>query len=91
MPALPPETRFHFGSLDAEFTQKLQELTDKSVADLEKQEKLGKEKTTVETLKPLLSEIRTLSEKLREKPFYESELADLEAKRTKKIYELRGD
>ncbi|HVP97631.1 AAA family ATPase, partial [Methanoregula sp.] len=44
----------HFGSLDAEFTQKLQELTDKSVADLEKQEKLGKEKTTVESLKPLL-------------------------------------
>ncbi len=77
----------HFGSLDAEFTQKLQELTDKSVADLEKQEKLGKEKTTVESLKPLLGQIRTLSEKLRQKPVYESELADLEAKRTKKIQE----
>jgi len=79
---------FHFGSLDAEFTQKLQELTDKSVADLEKQEKLGKEKSTVESLKQLLSQIRTLSEKLRQKPSYESELADLEAKRTKKIHEL---
>ncbi len=78
---------FHFGSLDAEFTQKLQELTDKSVTDLEKQEKLGKEKTTVEALKPLLSQIRTLSEKLRQKASYESELADLEAKRTKKIHE----
>ena len=79
---------FHFGSLDAEFTQKLQELTDKLVADLEKQEKLGKEKTTVEALKPWLSQIRTLSEKLRQKPSYESELTNLEAKRTKKIHEL---
>ena len=80
----------HFGSLDAEFTQKLQELTDKSVADLEKQEKLGKEKTTVESLKPLLGQIRTLSEKLRQKPVYESELADLEAKHTKKIHEHKA-
>jgi DNA repair protein SbcC/Rad50 len=77
----------HFGSLDAEFTQKLQELTDKSVADLGKQEKLGKEKTTVEALKPLISQVRTLSEKLRQKPMYESELDELEAKRTKKIHE----
>jgi len=77
----------HFGSLDAEFTQKLQELNDTSVADLEKQEKLGKEKTTVESLKPLLSQIRTLSEKLRQKAAGESELADLEEKRTKKIHE----
>ncbi len=76
----------HFGSLDAEFTQKLQKLTEKSVADLEKQEKLGKEKTTVESLKPLLGQIRTLSEKLRQKPVYESELADLVAKHTKKIH-----
>ena len=50
----------HFGNLDAEFTQKLQELADKSVADREKQEKLGKEKTMVESLKPLLGQIRTL-------------------------------
>jgi exonuclease SbcC len=77
----------HFGNLDAEFTQKLKELTDKSVTDLEKQEKLGKEKTTIESLKPFLSQIRTLSEKLRQKPVYESELADLEAKHTKKTHE----
>jgi exonuclease SbcC len=77
----------HFGSLDAEFTQKLQELTDKSVTDLEKQEKLDKEKTTIESLKPFLGQIRTLSEKLRQKPVYESELADLEAKHTKKTQE----
>jgi len=77
----------HFGSLDAEFTQKLQELANKSVADLEKQEKLGKEKTSIESLKPFLSKIRTLSEKLRQKPVYESELADLEAQHTKKTHE----
>jgi DNA repair protein SbcC/Rad50 len=77
----------HFGSLDAEFTQKLQELTDKSVADIEKQEKLGKEKATVESLKPLQSQIRTLSEKLRQKPVYEAELAELETRHTKKIHE----
>ena len=53
----------HFGSLDAEFTQKLQELTDKSAADREKQEKLGKEKTMVESLKPLLGQILYLLRK----------------------------
>jgi DNA repair exonuclease SbcCD ATPase subunit len=80
----------HFGSLDAEFTQKLQELNDTSVADLEKQEKLGKEKTTIESLKPLLSQIRTLSEKLRQKPACEAELAELEAKHAKKIHEQKA-
>ena len=34
----------HFGSIDAEFSAKLQELEDKAVADLARQEKLGKEK-----------------------------------------------
>ncbi len=63
---------------------------DTSVADLEKQEKLGKEKTVVESLKPLLSQIRTLSEKLRQKPACESELADLEAKHAKKIHEQKA-
>ncbi len=53
----------HFGSLDAEFTQKLQELADKAVADREKQEKLGKEKAMVESLKPLLGQVRTLIRK----------------------------
>ena len=77
----------HFGNLDAEFTQKLQEVAYKSAADREKQEKLGKEKTMVESLKPMLGQIRTFSEKLRQKPVYASELADLEAKRTKKIQE----
>ena len=77
----------HFGSLDAEFTLKLQEINDKSVSDLERQRKLGKEKTTIESLKPFLSQIRTLSEKLRQKTVYESQLAELEAKRTKKTRE----
>jgi exonuclease SbcC len=74
----------HFGDIDAEFTQKLQELTDKSVADLEKLENLSKEMTAIESLKPLLAQVRILLEKIRQKPLYESELAELEAKREKK-------
>ena len=74
----------HFGSLDEEFTQKLQDLTDKSAADREKQEKLGKEKTMVESLKPCsamhVSE-KTQAENRSMKPNF----LELEAKRTKKI------
>ena len=77
----------HFGSIDAEFTKKLQELTDKAVADHEKQEKLEKEKTAIESLKPSLGQIRLLSDKLRQKPTWESDLAELEAKREKKVKE----
>jgi exonuclease SbcC len=80
----------HFGSLDAEFTQKLQELTDKSVADCEKQEELAKEMTAIESLKPFLAQVRVLLEKIRQKPLYESELAELEAKREKKEQEQQA-
>ena len=58
----------HFGDLDAEFTAKLQELDDKAVADLERQEKLEKEQAAIEALRPSLDAIRTLTEKLRQKP-----------------------
>ncbi|MDD1701320.1 MAG: SMC family ATPase, partial [Methanoregula sp.] len=77
----------HFTSLDAEFTQKLQELTEKATADQKKQENLGKEKTAIESLKPILGQIRLLSDKLRQRPVYESELAGLEATHTKKMQE----
>jgi exonuclease SbcC len=77
----------HFGSLDAEFSAKLQELAGKAVADVEKQEDLGKEKVRIESLKPALDEIHSLAEKLRQKPGYESELAELEAKYAQKIKE----
>jgi exonuclease SbcC len=79
----------HFGSLDAEFTQKLQELADKATADKIKQEKLKKEKSSIESLKPSLDTIHSLAEKLRLKPGHEAELAELEAKHTKKTEEQR--
>ena len=75
----------HFGSLDAEFTQKLEELTDKAVADLEKQERLGKREDRGRVLKTVCSARSALSQrKLRQKPVYETELAELEAKQDKK-------
>jgi exonuclease SbcC len=77
----------HFGNLDAEFNGKLRELEGKAVADLERQEKLGKEKTGIEALKPSLDAIRSLSEKLRQQPVYEAELAELEGKQKKKVLE----
>jgi exonuclease SbcC len=75
----------HFVSLDEEFTAQLEDLADKAVADLEKQEKLTKEKTVIESLKPFLDQIRTLNENLRQKPVWETELAEIEAKRAKKV------
>jgi exonuclease SbcC len=80
----------HFGSLDEEFTAKLQELADLAVADLEKQENLGKEKVQIESLKPILDGIRSLNEKLRQKPGYETELAELETKHAKKTREQQA-
>ncbi len=79
----------HFGSIDAEFTKKLQELTDRAGTDHEKQKKLEKEKTAIESLKQSLVQIRLLSDKLRQKPAWESELAELEAKQEKKEKELQ--
>jgi DNA repair protein SbcC/Rad50 len=77
----------HFGSLDAEFTAKLEELSEKAVTDLERQEKLAKEKATIEALKPVLDQVRSLAEKYWQKAGYETELAELEANRIKKTAE----
>jgi exonuclease SbcC len=79
----------HFGNIDAEFDAKLQELADKAVADLEKQEKLTKEKSGIESLKPALDAIRTVDAKLRQKPACEAELAELEAKHAKRAAEQK--
>jgi exonuclease SbcC len=71
----------HFGSIEAEFNAQLQALEEKAVADFERQEKLAQEKTGIEALKPALDALRTITEKLRQKPVYEEELSGLEAKR----------
>lgn len=80
----------HFGSIEAEFSAKLQELADKAVADLGRQEKLTKEKAGIESLKPALDAVLSLKEKLRQKPVYEEELAGLEANQKKKAQEQQA-
>ncbi|PKL68499.1 MAG: hypothetical protein CVV30_11365 [Methanomicrobiales archaeon HGW-Methanomicrobiales-1] len=80
----------HFGSLDKEFDAKLQELSEKAVADLERQEKLAKEKSIIEALKPALDQCRTLAEKCRQKPAYEEELAGLVADHAKRTAEQQA-
>ncbi len=70
----------HFGDIDAEFNAKLQELADKAVADLEQQEKLGKEKNSIDALRPLLDSIRVLDGKLRQRPVILEEISNLESK-----------
>jgi exonuclease SbcC len=77
----------HFGSLDAEFEAKLGELADKAVADCKRQEQLGREKVLIDSLKPALDQVRTLTEKLRQKPAYEEELAGLVAQHAKRTAE----
>jgi exonuclease SbcC len=74
----------HFGSIEAEFAARLQEIEDKAVADLGKQEKLAREKTTIEALKPLLDAVRAHDAKLRQRPVYAEELASLTARMKKK-------
>jgi DNA repair exonuclease SbcCD ATPase subunit len=74
----------HFGSIDAEFSARLQELEEKAVADLAKQEKLSKEKAGIEALKPALDTLRALDAGLKQKPVYEQELALLAAQRKQK-------
>ncbi|HVP97464.1 SMC family ATPase [Methanoregula sp.] len=74
----------HFGSIEAEFAAQLQALEEKAVADLERQEKLAHEKTRIEALKPALDALRTIADKLRQKPVYEEELLGLEEKRKAK-------
>ena len=77
----------HFGSLDAEFSQKLEELADRAVADLEKQERLEKEKVRVECLKQVIDTIKTIAGRLKRRAEFEAERADLRQKLEKKVQE----
>ena len=80
----------HFGSIEAEFNARLQDLEGKAIADLERQEKLAKEKAVIEALKPALDAVSTLDAKLRQKPVYEEELASLEGNLKKKAEEEKA-
>jgi exonuclease SbcC len=79
----------HFGSIEAEFSARLEELEQLAATDLEHQERLMKEKVSVESQKPVLASVRTLNAKLRQKPVYEEELAGLEAAQAGKVLEQR--
>jgi len=77
----------HFGSLDAEFSRKLSEITEKAVQDLEQQEKLEKERGKIEALKPALNAIRTLAVKLKMREQYGKDLSELKtAKESKEAH-----
>jgi exonuclease SbcC len=80
----------HFGNLEQEFTSRLQEIEDKAVADLEKQERLSQERAAIEALVPSLDTIRTIGERLKMKGGYESELSDLTTKRNQKEEERQA-
>jgi exonuclease SbcC len=69
----------HFGSIEAEFSARLQELEEKAVSDLARQERLAAEKSAVEALKPQLSTLRILAANLKQRPAYGDELRHLEA------------
>ena len=74
----------HFGSLDDEFSKKLKELETKAGADRGKQERLLKEQSAIESLKPALDALRTLTGRLKLRAGYESELAELNKKHQQK-------
>jgi exonuclease SbcC len=80
----------HFGSLDAEFSGKLEELADRAVADLGKQERLEKEKVRVESLKQVLDTIRTIAVRVKRRAEFEAELAELRQKQDKKVLEQQA-
>ena len=74
----------HFGSIEAEFSARLQEIEEKAVADLGRQEKLAKDRAAIEALKPALDAVRSLDANLRQKTVYVQELASLAAQQKKK-------
>jgi DNA repair protein SbcC/Rad50 len=80
----------HFGSLDAEFSEKREELDDRAVADLENQERLEKEKVRVESLKQVLDAIRTIAVRVKRRAEFETELAELRQKQDKKVREQQA-
>ncbi|MFA4876878.1 MAG: SMC family ATPase [Methanoregula sp.] len=77
----------HLGSLEAEFRSKLEELENRAVADLEKQERLEKEKDTIQAMVPSLETLRTISGRMKLRIGYESELEELRQKFDKKSQE----
>jgi exonuclease SbcC len=79
----------HFGDLDKEFSARLEELEEKAVADLEKQEKLSADRAALEALVSSLDTLRTIAERLKMREGYDRELADLLARRTKKEEERK--
>jgi len=80
----------HFGDLETEFTARLKELEEKAAADVKKQEKLGMERAAIEALVPSLETLRTIAERLKMRAGYESELAEIITKRTKKAGEVQA-
>lgn len=74
----------HYLSLEAEFGAKLAELAEKAVADQERLDQLGEEKKKIESLKPSLDAARTLVGKLKLKPGYEADLAEIREKKAKR-------
>jgi len=79
----------HYGDLDREFATRLEELEEKAVQDLQKQEKLTAERSAIDALVPSLETLRTIHERLKMRAGYESELAELLAKRSKKAEEAK--
>ncbi|MFA4860691.1 AAA family ATPase [Methanoregula sp.] len=77
----------HLGCLDAEFSVKLRELEERAVTDLEKQERLEKEKTAISALVPSLETLRTIAGRLKLRVGYEAELVELRQKHAKKTGE----
>jgi exonuclease SbcC len=75
----------HLGDLDKEFDTQLEEIESKAIADLEKQERLAAEKASIEGIVPSLETLRTITERLKMREQYESELADIAKKCTQKV------
>ncbi|OPY38300.1 MAG: DNA double-strand break repair Rad50 ATPase [Methanoregula sp. PtaU1.Bin051] len=67
----------HFQSLDAEFSARLEDLAEKAVADLERQEQLGRERSRIESLRPALDSVRTIAGRLKMRGQYDTDLSDL--------------
>ncbi|MFA4850148.1 MAG: SMC family ATPase [Methanoregula sp.] len=80
----------HLGTLDAEFQIKRQELESRAVMDLEKQERLEKEKAALQALIPSLETLRTIAGRLKLRVGYEAELLELRQKSAKKTGEQQA-
>jgi exonuclease SbcC len=79
----------HIGDLEKEFAARLEELEEKAVSDLARQEKLSAERVAIDSLVPSLDTLRTIAERLKMLVEYENELAELMTKRSKKAEEAR--